>query len=209
MGYSPYYTAGIWGGCDNNQKLKDEHGSRNGGTSFAKRIWRKIMTRVHDGMSDPGFPMPDGIETAQVCRKSGKLAVPGVCSSDPRGNASLHRIFCQRPPHRAEACDHHVRVTVCAVSGGRPTAFCPPDQQEARTFMALPAMKALRTIPTMQCRITVRCITAPPQLLIRLRRTEAISHLVPVIYRKQRLLILSHMNTTLIPGLPETVTQFR
>ena len=138
VGYSPYYTAGIWGGCDNNQKLKDEHGSRNGGTSFAKRIWRKIMTRVHDGMSDPGFPMPDGIETAQVCRKSGKLAVPGVCSSDPRGNAVYTEYFAKGTAP-TEACDHHVRVTVCAVSGGRPTAFCPPDQQEARTFMALPA----------------------------------------------------------------------
>lgn len=50
VGYTPYYTAGIWGGCDSNQKLSNG----NGGTSFHKDIWRNIMNRVHNGMSDPG-----------------------------------------------------------------------------------------------------------------------------------------------------------
>ena len=72
VGFTPYYTAGIWGGCDNNQPLKGGTVS-NGGTSYHKRIWRNIMTRVHESLSDPGFTVPDSIETAEVCRKSGKL----------------------------------------------------------------------------------------------------------------------------------------
>ncbi len=41
VGFTPHYTAGIWAGCDSNQRL----GGRNGNTSFHKAIWRKIMTR--------------------------------------------------------------------------------------------------------------------------------------------------------------------
>lgn len=138
VGYTPYYTAGIWGGCDSNQKLKDENGTRNGGTSFHKRIWRKIMTRVHENLPDTGFTAPDSIETVQVCRKSGKLAVSGVCSSDPRGNAVYTEYFAKGTAP-TEACDHHVRVTVCSASGGRPTAFCPSDLLVSKTFMTVPS----------------------------------------------------------------------
>ena len=60
----PYYTAGVWGGCDENQKLT----AQNGGTSYHKDIWRKIMTRVHEGLSDPGFTVPDSVEAAEICR---------------------------------------------------------------------------------------------------------------------------------------------
>lgn len=137
VGFTPYYTAGIWGGCDSNQKLKDEYGTRNGGTSFHKRIWRKIMTRVHENLPDTGFTIPDSIETAQVCRKSGKLAVSGVCSADPRGNAVYTEYFAKGTVP-TEACDHHVRATVCSSSGGRPTAFCPADLLVSQTFMTLP-----------------------------------------------------------------------
>lgn len=133
VGFTPYYTAGIWGGCDSNQKLN----SLNGGTSFHKRIWRKIMTRIHEDLPDIGFTVPDSIETAQVCRKSGKLAVSGVCSADPRGNAVYTEYFAKGTVP-TEACDHHVRATVCAVSGGRPTAFCPADQLVSKTFMTTP-----------------------------------------------------------------------
>ena len=60
VGFTPYYTAGIWGGCDDNQQLSGGS-TYNGGTSFHKDIWRKIMTRIHEGLSDPGFPQPDSI----------------------------------------------------------------------------------------------------------------------------------------------------
>ena len=130
IGYTPYYTAGVWGGCDDNQSL-----SGNGGTSFHKAIWRKIMTRVHEGLSDPGFEVPDSIETVQICRKSGKLAVSGVCSADPRGNAVYTEYFAKGTAP-TEVCDKHVAVTVCAESGMTPTPFC--INKTTRTCMVLP-----------------------------------------------------------------------
>ena len=136
VGFTPYYTAGIWGGCDNNQPLKGGTVS-NGGTSYHKRIWRNIMTRVHESLSDPGFTVPDSIETADVCRKSGKLPVSGVCSSDPRGTAVYTEYFAKGTVP-AETCDHHTRVTICSASGGISTAFCPTNQQISKTVMVVP-----------------------------------------------------------------------
>ena len=136
VGFTPYYTAGIWGGCDNNQPLKGGTVS-NGGTSYHKRIWRNIMTRVHESLSDPGFTVPDSIETAEVCRKSGKLPVSGVCSSDPRGTAVYTEYFAKGTVP-TETCDHHTRVTICSASGGISTAFCPTNQQISKTVMVVP-----------------------------------------------------------------------
>lgn len=131
IGYTPYYTAGIWAGCDSNQKLT----AKNGGTSFHKDLWRKIMVRVHEGQPDPGFTIPASIETAQICRKSGKLAVSGVCSNDPRGNAVYTEYFAKGTVP-TEVCTNHVRVTVCAQSGLLPTQFCPNRSSMVR--MSLP-----------------------------------------------------------------------
>lgn len=132
VGFTPHYTAGIWGGCDNNQKLGS--GTKNGGTTFHKRIWRKIMERVSAGQTDPGFPVPNDVETAQVCRKSGKLPIPGVCENDPRGNAVYTEYFAKGTVP-TETCDHHVRVDVCPDSGGKPTLYCPTDSLIPKTFM--------------------------------------------------------------------------
>ena len=131
VGYTPYYTAGIWAGCDNNQRLTKQ----NGGASFHKAIWRKIMTRVHEGMSDPGFTVPDSIETAEICRKSGKLAVSGVCDNDPRGNPVYTEYFAKGTVP-TDVCNNHVRATVCAISHKLPTSYCP--ERTTAVFMVLP-----------------------------------------------------------------------
>lgn len=133
VGYTPYYTAGIWAGCDDNQKISAIGSS----TSFHKQIWKKIMTRVHEGLADTGFTIPSSIETAEVCVKSGMLPSPGVCQYDRRGSAVQTEYFAKGTVP-TEVCDHHVRMTVCAQSGGRPTNYCPSSSRVSRTFMVLP-----------------------------------------------------------------------
>ncbi len=156
VGFTPYYTAGIWGGCDDNQQLSGGS-SYNGGTSFHKDIWRKIMTRVHEGLSDPGFTQPDSIETAVICRKSGKIAVNGVCDQDPRGDATYTEYFASGTVP-TEVCDKHVVVTVCAESGLLPSLYC--TDKQSSVCITLPQNEAGETtddsyyaIPTATCTI--------------------------------------------------------
>jgi len=133
VGYTPYYTAGVWSGCDDNQKISEIGSS----TSYHKRIWRQIMSRVHEGLADTGFPVPDSVETAQVCRKSGMLPSPGVCEHDARGSAVYTEYFAVGTVP-TEVCSNHVLGTVCAESGGTPTEFCPEETRTNRAFMVLP-----------------------------------------------------------------------
>ncbi len=133
VGYTPYYTAGIWSGCDNNQKISAIGSS----TSYHKIIWKNIMTRVHEGLADTGFAIPSSVTTAQVCRKSGKLASPGVCENDPRGSAVYTEYFA-KGSEPTEVCDHHGVTTVCSASGGLPTQYCPAELRTSRIFMITP-----------------------------------------------------------------------
>lgn len=133
VGYTPYYTAGIWSGCDDNQKISAIGSS----TSYHKRIWKQIMARAHEGLADTGFPVPDSIETASVCRKSGMLPNPGVCEADPRGSAVYTEYFAKGAVP-TQVCDHHVAITVCGESGGLPTEFCPLESRHSRTVLVTP-----------------------------------------------------------------------
>ena len=128
VGYTPYYAAGIWSGNDNNQPVT-------GGTSYHKDIWKKIMDRVHEGLDNTGFGVPEGIRKCRICIKSGKRAVEGVCEADPRGSAVYSEYFAEGTIP-ASFCDIHVKATVCAESGGAAGEFCP--ETEERVFLALP-----------------------------------------------------------------------
>ena len=118
VGYTPYYTGGIWAGYDNNES------SLSGQTSFHKAIWKKIMDRVHYGLTDIGFAQPDSVVSEQICRKSGKLAIPGVCDSDPRGSAVYTEYF-EDGTAPTEYCDHHFLATLCSDSGQYASDNCP------------------------------------------------------------------------------------
>ena len=74
-GFTPYYTAGIWGGWDLN---KDQVN-----TTYHKTLWKTIMEKVHTSKKrkPKQFEVPDSITQVRICRSCGKLAVSGVCSS--------------------------------------------------------------------------------------------------------------------------------
>ena len=115
IGYTPYYIGGVWGGCDDNQVLKDaKTGEYNGGTGFHKDIWRKIMTKIHEGKTDPGFSRPEDIVEAQVCRKSGKLPTSG-CYQDYRGSAVITELFAKGTVP-TEKCTYHTSWGAMLVS---------------------------------------------------------------------------------------------
>lgn len=116
-GYTPYYTASVWGGYDTNDKMASS-------TSFHKLLWKKIMTRVHSGLDRKEFSVPDNIETAVICKKSGKLAVAGLCDADPRGGMVVKEYFAKGTAP-TEVCDTHIKLATCAVTHLPASPYCP------------------------------------------------------------------------------------
>lgn len=130
VGFTPYYTAGIWSGYDEN---KSQTGTP--AASYHRALWSKIMTRVHENMENKDFVMPDGIERATICIKSGKLVVDGVCNSDPRGSMTRTEYFAKGSAP-TEYCDNHVKVTICNESGQIATEFCPQENVTEKVYIS-------------------------------------------------------------------------
>ena len=123
VGYTPYYTAGIWGGYDNN---KDQVN-----TSYHKDLWRTAMQKVHQvmGKSYTDFEKPSGITTATICKKSGKLAVSGICD----GTKITEYFDSSTVPK--EKCDIHVSYKICKESGKLASEFCPKELIKETTLL--------------------------------------------------------------------------
>jgi penicillin-binding protein 1A len=116
-GYTPYYTCTVWGGYDTNDKMSSS-------TSFHKVLWKKIMARVHEGLERKEFTIPDGIETAVICKKSGKLAVSGLCDSDPRGSMVKTEYFAKGTAP-TEVCNTHIKLGTCTLTHLPASPYCP------------------------------------------------------------------------------------
>lgn len=116
-GFTPYYTCSVWGGYDTNNTMSSS-------TSFHKKLWRSIMERVHEGLERKEFTVSDGIETAVICKKSGKLAVTGLCDSDPRGSMAATEYFAKGTAP-TEVCDTHIKLATCAVTNLPASPYCP------------------------------------------------------------------------------------
>ena len=71
VGYTPYYTCAVWSGYDNNEKLPDY--ARN----FHKTLWKKVITRIHEGLPEKDFTKPASVEKLSVCSETGLLPRAG------------------------------------------------------------------------------------------------------------------------------------
>ena len=74
-GFTPYLTASVWSGYDDNQEIS-------GSSSFHKTLWKKIMQRIHDTnkYKSVAFEMPESVVKRTICTQTGLLASSDACS---------------------------------------------------------------------------------------------------------------------------------
>ena len=73
-GYTPYLTASIWTGYDENKELGSDQ-------AYHERLWSKIMSQIDQvkGYKIKDFEMSDDVEEVTLCSSSVALAIEGVC----------------------------------------------------------------------------------------------------------------------------------
>ncbi len=112
-GYTPYYTATTWAGFDNNVKLSGDE------KNLAKKLWRAVMSKIHEELPNQSFNVPSGIVTATVCTRSGKLPIDGLC------NGTLRTEYFAEGTVPTETCDIHYSGPICEYTNQPATEFCP------------------------------------------------------------------------------------
>ena len=72
-GFTPYYTCAVWGGYDDNKECDYD-------TSFRFRLWKGIMSRIHENLEEKDFKVPSSVERKSIGTITGKLAGSGCPS---------------------------------------------------------------------------------------------------------------------------------
>ena len=114
VGYTPYLTAGVWLGYDQNYDMEGDLQE-----TEHQRIWSNIMKRINAefGFEPATFSIPDSVGTRTVCSKSGKLVGTSACIpiTEYFDLAALPSGY----------CNDHIGANVCAVCGGLATSTSP------------------------------------------------------------------------------------
>jgi len=128
VGYTPYYTAAVWVGYDNPERITAT-------VSPAVIMWEKVMSRVHEGLENKEFVKPDGLIWMDYCMDTGKRTTE-ECQNDIRGSRVAGGYVFEEDM-TPDYCDAHTTVEVCTADpilkeDGTPTGryrlageFCP------------------------------------------------------------------------------------
>lgn len=120
VGFSSYYTCGIWGGYDDN--------SEQSGSAYVKKIWRQIMKEAHTGKENVPLVNGENLTTATICIKCGNLAVEDLCEDTVQGDMTQKEYFAVGT-EPTKNCDCHVTMNICEESGLKANSFCPKSKQ--------------------------------------------------------------------------------
>ena len=122
IGYTPYYTAGIWCGYDSGDKalpnLSKSH----------IEIWDEVMTLIHAQVLREGDTREfstAGLYRLPYCMDSGML-YSDVCMLDPRGNRMDYGYFTSDNLPTKE-CDRHILCKYDCETKGVATFSCPDE----------------------------------------------------------------------------------
>ena len=115
-GFTPYYTASVWFGYDNNATVSGWS------ISPATQIWSGVMNRVHEGLEAKTFyeTKPETVLELEVCKKSGFLA-----SSYCKRYGTSYTEYFVPGTEPIQTCPYHSSAKVCTETGLLATENCP------------------------------------------------------------------------------------
>ena len=109
VGYSAYYTAAVWSGFDQPERMSS------GLQQQSAVTWKKVMSAIHEGLEDESFPTPSaGTVTVPVCADSG-LQATEACKHDARvgeGERIINMTFV-KGDEPTTFCEVHTDVEIC------------------------------------------------------------------------------------------------
>jgi penicillin-binding protein 1A len=113
-GFTPYYTASIWIGYDQNTNFS--------AGNYHKNMWRKIMDAIVEAKgldTSATFEMPDGITQVTICKETGLLPIEG-CETTTDYFATVNV--------PTKKCEGNKKITICLDSHKIATNTCPNTQ---------------------------------------------------------------------------------
>lgn len=110
LGYTPFYTVGIWSGDDENTSLEK--------SDDIMILWKEIMQHLHKEKKYQSgeFKKPDNITQVAICTKCGQLAVEGLCDKAKGGNCIRNEYY-RRGTEPTKNCNCHVKYLFCKKCG--------------------------------------------------------------------------------------------
>ena len=90
------------------------------------------------------FPSNKNIKKAEICIKSGKKALPNVCSKDPEKSMVRTEYFASGTVPK-DSCDAHIAVTFCLKSHLVAQKFCPDKFRYTKIFRVRPKHSSHKT----------------------------------------------------------------
>ncbi|MDO5555348.1 MAG: DUF5011 domain-containing protein, partial [Clostridia bacterium] len=129
-GFTPYYSAAVWYGYDENRTVKGWS------TNPSGLIFDSILEQAHKGLEGKTFAQtkPDEVVAVAVCKDSGFL-VTEACKNDPRGNRAYTEYFVKGTVP-TKYCECHVKVAICRQTGLLANEFC--TDKEEKVFITRP-----------------------------------------------------------------------
>ena len=174
IGYTPQYVVAVWVGNADHSDMKGASGVR-----LAGPIWQQLIRFLHDGLPVEAFDRPEGIETAIVDCKSGKL--PTEYSP-----CRMQEIFVAGTVPTEED-DVHRPFRICRQSGKLATVYCPAHDVQEVVFEIYPPdaedwvrEQEIPQPPDEHCDIHGPNLTKEDVAIVNPRLFEIVRDIVPV-----------------------------
>lgn len=116
VGFTPYYSAAVWCGYKSNEIVYS-------GGNPCSNLWRQVMSRIHEDLSDTGFSSADGLTRVSVCADSGLLATE-ACAADSRGSR-VRTVTVAADTAPSASCNVHKMISYCKDGKHLATPSCP------------------------------------------------------------------------------------